>query len=110
MSKQNAERVIFRKEYDEYKGKEVYLAVFPDDEARAGFLAYVSFFFTPSGDFSDDRSSAIFEPYGEMSTGYYYDKTKIVHKNTDEARRCLDAIKRYYNSDFRVVEKIRTKF
>lgn len=37
--------------------------------------------------------------------GYYY-ATRIVHKATDTAQRCLKAIEQYYNAPFRVVEKL----
>ncbi len=35
------ERVVFRKEYDPYREDYSFLAIFPDDETRPGFLACV---------------------------------------------------------------------
>ena len=92
------ERVVFRKEHWPRWNDTVYLAVFPDDPANPGRFGYVSMRF--------DHDTAVFEPYGEMVFDYYYNHTKPVHVNTEEARRCLAAIEAYYQTCFALREKI----
>lgn len=103
----NGERVIFRTERDPYRDAQNFLAVFPDDSARPGYLESVAFYFS--------GNDVIFESFSEMSYGYYYNNTRIVHKGTAEAARCMEAIRRRFSSppynggEFRQVEKIRKK-
>ena len=94
-----AERVIFRTEHDTENGRDNILAVFPVDKASPSKLGYVAFYFTQYG-------GAMFESYGEMSAEYYYKSTRLIHKNTETAQKCLDALRRYYGGDYRIVEKI----
>lgn len=99
----SAERVIFRTEHDTENGRDDFLAVFPDDKTSSpGRLGYIAFYFTQDG-------GAMFESYGELSAGYYYRNTRLVHKNTETAQKCLDALRRRYGSDYRIVEKITTR-
>lgn len=91
------ERVIFRTEYDPYMKMEKYLAVFPDDQAFPGRIAYVPLYFTEHG--------TTFECYDEMSLDYYYGETKIVHKNNEIVKRLLNALRDFYGDEFRAVEK-----
>lgn len=92
------ERVIFRREKYPYgKGTPYYLAVFPDDEASPGRVGCVPFFF-------DGHGQAIFEPYTEASKDYYY-QTHLVNRFSDETPKLLDAIQKYYNQQFQVMQK-----
>ena len=93
------ERLIFRTEHDRYSDATNYLAVFPDTPANPGRLAYAAFRLFEDGE-------AVFEPLGEMSAGYYYRKTRIVRKDTEEARRCLGAITGRFGGDYRVMERM----
>lgn len=97
------ERVIFRTELNPYVDGPSYLAVFPDDPANPGMICCLPFHFV--------NTAAIFEPYTEASLGYYYDSTRIVHKDTDAAQKCLQAITSYYGSpfEFRIVERMAKK-
>ena len=60
------ERVIFRREYDKYQNQWGYLAVFPDDEARPGYVGVLPFKATDTG--------FIYEPYCEASKNYVLSK------------------------------------
>jgi len=93
------EKLVLRTEYDPYMAMEKYIAIFPGDSARPGYLAFVSFYF-------DRENRAIFEPYGELSFEYYYNSTKQVRKNTEDARRCCAALENYYNTTFKLYEKV----
>lgn len=94
------ERVVFRTENTKSAFAADYIAVFPDDEANPGMLAYVAFKLDRGG-------RPVFEPYAEMSRGYYYGRTKLVKKNSDDAEICLKAIMEYYpEGNFRVMEKL----
>ena len=93
------ERLIFRTEHGIYPDATDYLAVFPDAPANPGWLAYAAFRLFEDGE-------AVFEPLGELSMGYYYGKTRLVRKDTEEARRCLDAIKGRFGGDYRVMERM----
>lgn len=93
------ERVIFRTERNEYVSEPSYLACFPDDPANPGRICCTPFYFLPDG-------TAIFESYCEASLGYYYDNTRIVHKTSQESEKLLSAIERYYDTKFKIVEKI----
>lgn len=93
------ERVIFRTECDEYVSGPKYLACFPDDEANPGQIACVPFFF-------DGYGNVRFEPYCEIGLAYYYQQTSIVHKTSQESEKLLSAIERYYDTKFKMVEKI----
>lgn len=92
------ERVIFRTEYDPYMKMEKYLAVFPDDPANPGRVAFTPLYFNSHG--------VTFEPYGEMDLSYYYKKTKIVHKKETVVAPLLTALNQFYGIDFRAVEKM----
>lgn len=91
------EKVIFRKEKNEYTGNESFLAVFPDDEAKSGHVAATPFHFC--------HGMVFFEAYCEISLDYYY-TTKVIHKTSDEAQRLLNAVCGFYHSKFRLAEKI----
>ena len=95
----NPERVIFRTVKNPYINTQGYLACFPDDPANPGRIGCVSFYFL--------NDTAIFESYSEADMGYYYEQTRIVHKGTDTAKKLLQAIERYYDSEFKVVEKMK---
>lgn len=90
------ERVIFRKEKNPYCDS-AFLAIFPDDPANPGFYGCVPFHFC--------HDCAVFEPYCEIDTEYMY-KSRIVHKGTETAWKCMDAIKNHFDSDFTMIEKI----
>lgn len=94
------ENVVFRTDYDPYMNMEKYLAVFPNDPCNTGRVAYMGFWF-------DEYGRTLFEPYGEMSLDYYYNSTKVVHRNTDVAQKCLKTIEGYYGMMFDVREKIK---
>lgn len=99
-----AERVIFRKEKNPYaKDTPYYLAVFPDDEANPGRVCCLPFFF-------DGHGKAVFEPYGEIDIGYYYE-TRLVHRFDAETPKLLKALTEYYSGkdgpvQFRVMQKL----
>ena len=94
------ETVIFRKEFDEYRKAYNYLAVFPGEQANAGRVCAVPFY--------ENGGNVWFEPFCEISMAYYYAKTRLVHKNTDEARRCAEIIKRRYGGEYRIMEKMKS--
>ena len=98
------EKVIFRREYDQYRKQETYLAVFPENPANPGRYAAVPFRFVKE---LCGQLTAIFEPFCEVSHGYYYKGTKIVHKTDPLIPELLSAISRYCNTSFQVCEKIR---
>lgn len=92
------EKVIFRTERNPYMpDTECYIAAFPDDETRYGRIGCVPFYF-------DGYGKAWFEPYTDVYDGYYYGKTRIIHKGTPQAEKCLSAIESYYGVKFDVVE------
>ena len=96
------ERVIFREEKNPYSPNiPHYLAVFPDDPAKPGYVACVPFYF--------NYDMVWFEPYCEIDRGYYL-STKIIHKNDESAEKLLQAITNYYSREvpakFRMVEKM----
>lgn len=93
------ERVIFRTEYDPYRKGRNFLAVFPDDPAHPGRVCCIPFYFSGA-------DYAVFDSYCEMDLGYYYSKTRIVHKNTPEAARCLEYIRARYGGEYRIMEKM----
>lgn len=103
MKKVMYEKVIFRTEWNKYMKKTTYIAVFPDDESKYGVCMIP---------FSIEENAAIFEAFGEMSMEYYYKYTKLVKKNSDEAKKCLKVLTDYlnripnYNTNLRVMEKI----
>ena len=92
------EKVIFRYEWNRCTHSATYLACFPDDPACPGRIAYIAMHF--------NGEAVTFEPYGEMSLDYYYQRTRIVHKFDPYARKGKEAIEKYYGHSFRVVEKI----
>lgn len=83
-------RVIFRREYDKYAKKWGYLAIYPDDEANRGRLNCLPFKLC--------ENYNIFESHDEVDILYLL-KRKLVHKNTEEAKRCKEAVERYYASN-----------
>lgn len=91
------ERVIFRREYDPYTKEWGFLAAFPDDDAGHGLIAAVPF--------KIREGKPVFENYGEIALPYYY-KKKLVRRNTPDANLCRAAVEGYYNTRFRVCEKI----
>lgn len=94
------ERVIFRRECDLYhNGTENFLAIFPDDPARPGYLNCVGFYL-------DGYGGAVFEPYTECSYGYYRDKTRRVRKDSADAIWCKRMIEQRYGGEYCVMEKI----
>lgn len=93
------EKVIFRMEYDPYMKMWGYLAGFPNAEANRGRIGCLPFKIYENG-------KAVFEPYTEVDK-FYFLKKKLVHKGTEEAERCLKALKDMADEeDFVVVEKI----
>ena len=120
---EQAERVIFRKEKNPYAQsikcanrkrlepneetlatpEYIYLAIFPDDPANPGKVAYVPFFF-------DGHGTAWFESYGEADWFYVVEKTRIIHKSNPLAEKLLQAVTEYYSTEvpakFRIVEKL----
>ena len=102
------DRVIFRTEKDPYISETRFVAVFPDYSKRPGYITCLSFYFS----YNDmDRGTVWFEPWGEMSETYYA-KTKLVRKNSVEAKKCLAAVLQYINrhqfepeTELRIVER-----
>lgn len=101
--KEKAEKVIFRREYDQYRKEWSYLAIFPEDPANPGRYAGIPFHFIKEW---NGKLTAIFEASCEVSWDYYYKCTKIIHKNDPVIPDLLSAISRFYNTAFRVCEKI----
>lgn len=97
MSKDQRERVIFRRDYDPYMGIEKFLACFPDDEANLGNIAYVPIYI--NGD------TMCHDPYSEMPFDYYY-RHKIVHKNESVVEDLVKILQFFYGGEYKVVEKI----
>ena len=96
------ERVIFRKEFDKYQKRWGYIAIFPDEQSFPGCVGIIPFKLDSMYD------HPTFEPYCEASM-YYVLSRKIVHKNTEEAQKCLKALEDYFSSydyKFKVVEKM----
>lgn len=93
------EKVIFRKEYDNYMKIWKYLAVFPEERGLFGRICAVPFYF-------DGYWKAWFEPFCEMDCCYYYKSTKIIHKNDAIIPILLSALKERYEEEYRVMEKI----
>ena len=98
-NKMEVERVIFRREWNEYLEAETLLAVFPDDDALPGRVGCVPFYFM------DDGSVIWYEPYNEMVMEYYYADTKPV-KDMKVVERCLRALAGRYGGEFKAVQKI----
>ena len=101
-----SEKVIFRREYDPYRKQDSFLAVYPDDPANPGCYAALPFYFCT--DWTGNQYT-IFEAHCEVSQGYYYNNTKIVHKRDPIIPDLLSAISRYEvhpKMDFKVCEKI----
>lgn len=98
------EKVIFRTEWNKYENKTTFIAVFPDDESNYGNVCMIPF--------SIENDTVTFEAFGEMSMEYYYQYTKLVKKNSNEAKKCLKVLTEHlnripnYNPVFRVMEKI----
>lgn len=97
------EKVIFRREYDPYMKVWGYVAGFPNQEANRGRIAIVSF--------KLDEDGKAYSYYADEADKFYFTKLKLVHKGTDEAEKCLDALKKMYPEDeyeceYFVAEKI----
>lgn len=99
----NTEKVIFRREYDRYRKEWTFLAVFPGTGANPGCYAAVPFRFVKE---LCGKLTAIFEPFCEVSHGYYYKNTRIVHKTDPAVPELLEAISRYFGAAFQVCEKV----
>lgn len=97
-SSTNKERLILRREYDYYLKTWKYLAVFPDERANVGKVACLPFYFS--------HEEVIFESFCEASLEYYYKKTKCIKANLEEAIKCKIALEKYYNTEFRIAEKV----
>lgn len=92
------ERVIFRKEYDPYRKIWGFLACFPDDDANLGRINAIPFY---------EGMYGRWESYGytEISTEYFLTK-KIIHKGTEEAKKCLEILQSFFpNEEFKVCER-----
>lgn len=93
------ERVIFRTERNPYTKEINYIAVFPDAEARPGYLLALPFSVFPD--------YTIFEAHNEIAYGYYLDKTRLVHKTNEIIPDLLNRVERYHRGDrYEVVERI----
>ena len=97
------EKVVFRTEKNPYMPGEFFLAAFPKAPANPGSVCVLPFYF-------DDQDRAVFEPFTEASYEYYYNSTKLVHKNTDKAKACLAAIEKFYETQFDVREKLTSRW
>lgn len=95
---ENAEKVIFRSERD-YFGNETYLAVFPEEKSNPMRYCILPFGF-------DGHGEPYFEPFGECSWEYYYNFTKVIHKNDERMPKLLETIEQYYGTKFKVMEKV----
>lgn len=93
------ERVIFREEKNPYTKENGYLALFIDDEANPGMVECVSFCF-------DGAGRAIFEPLTEANWRYIHGKTSIIHKRDPLSETLLQAVSAYYETPFKMVEKL----
>ena len=92
------ERVIFRHEYDPYKKQWGYLALFPDDEARPGYIEGVGFY-------KGLMNIWYFEPFSEISLDYMYSK-QIIHKDHPIIPVLVDVIEERYQIKVKVIERI----
>ena len=101
--KEKAEKVIFRREYDQYRKEWSYLAVFPEEIDWRGYITALPFRFVEEW---NGTKTAIFEAFCDVSRGFYYQNTKIVHKTDPIVPDLLSAITRYCSAAFRVCEKI----
>lgn len=96
------EKVIFRREYDPYMKTWGYLAGFPNDEANKGRIAVF--------DFKIFENGTVQGGCHDEADKNYFTKLKLVHKGTDEADMCLNALKKLHSDeDFYVAEKITRK-
>lgn len=93
------EKLILRREYDPFMKMWKYLAVFPEERANIGRICCVAFYF-------NCYNQVVFEPFCEADLGYYYKKTKRIKAKSDEAEKCKTALEKYYNTTFRLMEKI----
>lgn len=94
----NMERVILRREKNPYTKEMGYLAIFPDDKANPGKVGAIAFSFNRYG-------QTEFEPYCEIDLGYMYHQ-KIIHKNENDVKECIEALNKYYNTEFKICEKM----
>lgn len=94
---EQAEKVIFREEYNPYQHTWDYLAIFPEEESSLGTVLAVPFYF--------GGETAWFEPVVEIGWRYYY-KTKIIHKTDKRIPKLLTALENYYGTKFKVMEKV----
>lgn len=92
------ERVIFRKEFNPCTKEWGFLAAFPDDESARGRIAVTPFTL-------NDDGTATFEPYTEIPMDYYY-RNKLVRRRDPKSAVLSNIVNKYYNTKFRVCEKI----
>ena len=96
------EKVIFRREYDQYLKKWGYLAGFPNDEANRGRISVLPFKILDDG--------TVIRGSNDEADKFYFTKLKLVHKGTEEAEQCMKALKSIFpNEEFVVGEKITCK-
>ena len=96
------EKVIFRREYDPYTKSWGYLAGFPEDKVNKGMIGVLDFRIYEDG-------TVVRGLYCEAAKNYFT-KLKLVHKETDEAKMCLQALcKIEPNGKYYVGEKITRK-
>ena len=92
------ERIIIRREYDEYRRKWGYLVGFPEQKAIRGRICVVGCYFDSFGQFVNESMS-------EANKDYFL-RRKLVHKDTADANTVKGWLEKIYNEEFEVVEKI----
>ena len=97
------EKVVFRTEKNRYIDGKSYLAVYPGVSANPGYYAARPFHFE-----TDWRGNekTVFEPFCELSYGYYYGDTRIVHKTDPVIGKLLSAIEQFDDEQYQICEKI----
>ena len=91
------EKVIFRAEKNPYFNGDSFLAVFPETASNPGMLAALPFHY--------ENGIAIFEPFTEISRGYYY-KTRIIHARSVIVPKLIQTISERYHDAFVAAERI----
>ena len=100
------EKVIFRREYDKHSDRVSYLAIFPNDadnRSRYSINIY-GFPFHFWQNFAGEEETT-FECYTGISPEYYYNCTRIVHKNDSVIPKLVSAIEKYFGISVKVAEK-----
>ena len=92
------EKVIFRSFKDPYDGYDKYMAIFPEDAANLGNVAYVDIW-------KDNNNTWWHDCYGEIDR-IVARKYQIVHKTDPICPELIDTLKKFYGGNFKVVEKI----